>query len=70
MKIQELINELEGIKEEFGNIEVRGVEYDVEEGVYHLYNQTLFVTDTRNLVNDKYFVIDPDELGEYVLEIG
>ena len=70
MKIQELINELEGIKEELGNIEVRGVEYDPEEGVYHLYNQTLFVTDTRNLVNDKYFVIDPDELGEYVLEIG
>ena len=70
MKIQELINELEGIKEEFGNIEVRGVEYDVEEDVYHLYNQTLFVTDTRNLVNDKYFVVDPDELGEYVLEIG
>ena len=51
-------------------IAVRGVEYDLEEDVYHLYNQTLFVTDTRNLVNDKYFVIDPDELGEYVLEIG
>ena len=70
MKISDLIRELEGFKEDFGDIAIRRTDYDLDDGAYYLCNPTLYVTDINELLSDDFLIVLPDELGEYVLEIG
>lgn len=71
MNISSLIEQLVQYKNQFGEVEVRYTEYDVESDTYYLCHPTLYVSDKKDVVgNDQYSVVDPDEIGERVLEIG
>ena len=70
MKISQLIEELEHYQQAFGDIEVRRCDYDECDDVYSLCHPTTWVSELKDLQTDQYILIDPDDLGERIVEIG
>ena len=71
MKISDMIEQLTTYQNIFGDTQVRYTEYDVESDTYYLCHPTLYVSEKKDLINnEQYSLVDPDDVGEHVLEIG